>query len=423
MSQPIVSETTPLLQDDNALDDVGASRWLRTKIFDRSCIKTYSEELGILAWYSLPVFGSQLLETSILWASIFSIGHKSTTALSAVSLGALTAYVTAFTLFLGFAAALDTMLPAAWTSPQPQVVGLWCQRMLVLMCFLMIPILTLWFNMEDIFTYFKHEPEVAELASQYLHWLSWGLPGLRSSALNLEGSLIIFLLLQLTPSIPSAGVRYFQSQVWGPEEFQLGFIGAPIATAVSYNLISILSVIYGALFVPRTAWHPLSMRMFSNLRKLFVLGAGGAVSIVTAVRLGNLLGEANAARAKVAMNMSLLMTLMITTTINIAIHTFRQSWAHFFTDDPDVVKTVSVIVVWVGFYQFFDSLTAVLAGILRARGKQDSEGYGWGSLLAFGMVICLRTDWDREVWKATNRLKEPEATRSPTGENIVTTEV
>ncbi|KAG6829808.1 hypothetical protein H0H87_010112, partial [Tephrocybe sp. NHM501043] len=108
--------------------------------------KTFQEEFIKLAEYSLPVFGctnsllvvvelltithsSQLLEFSILTVSILSIGHTSTAALSAVSLGTLTANVTAFTLMQGFSAALDTVLPSAWTSPQPHLVGLWTQRM------------------------------------------------------------------------------------------------------------------------------------------------------------------------------------------------------------------------------------------------------------------------------------------------------
>ena len=60
--------------------------------------------------------------------------------------------------------------------------------------------------------------------------------------------------------------------VLGPEPFRLGFIGAPIATAVSFNLISLMSIIYGVFFVPKTAWHPLSMRCFTSLGVLVQLG-------------------------------------------------------------------------------------------------------------------------------------------------------
>jgi MATE family multidrug resistance protein len=63
--------------------------------------------------------------------------------------------------------------------------------------------------------------------------------------------------------------------VWGPEPIRLGFIGAPIATAASFNLVSLASVIYGVYFAPRTAWHPFSRRIFSKLGLLVHLGFAG----------------------------------------------------------------------------------------------------------------------------------------------------
>ena len=61
--------------------------------------------------------------------SVVSIGHISTTALAAVSLGSMTASVSGYSVIQGLTSALDTVLPSAWTSNQPQLVGLWAQRM------------------------------------------------------------------------------------------------------------------------------------------------------------------------------------------------------------------------------------------------------------------------------------------------------
>lgn len=41
----------------------------------------------------------------------------------------MTASVSGFSILQGFASALDTLLPSAWTSSNPQLVGLWSQRM------------------------------------------------------------------------------------------------------------------------------------------------------------------------------------------------------------------------------------------------------------------------------------------------------
>ena len=110
------------------------------------------DEVRILAKYTLPVFGfvsyrcyfpempvivdspftfcrTHVLEYSLVVASVVSIGHLSTTALAASTLGSMTASVSGFSIVQGFASTLDTMLPSAWTSSQPQLVGLWAQRM------------------------------------------------------------------------------------------------------------------------------------------------------------------------------------------------------------------------------------------------------------------------------------------------------
>ena len=63
--------------------------------------------------------------------------------------------------------------------------------------------------------------------------------------------------------------------MWGPSPIRLGFIGAPIATTISFNLISIMSIFYGIFLVPKTAWYPLSGRMFEGLGVLVHLGLSG----------------------------------------------------------------------------------------------------------------------------------------------------
>ena len=74
-------------------------------------------------------YRTHLLEYSLVIASVISIGHLSTNALAASTLGSMTASVSGFSIIQGFTSTLDTMLPSAWTSPQPQLVGLWSQRM------------------------------------------------------------------------------------------------------------------------------------------------------------------------------------------------------------------------------------------------------------------------------------------------------
>ena len=157
---------------------------------------------------------TQLLEYSLVVVSVVSIGHISTTALAAISLGSMTASVSGYSVILGLTSALDTVLPSAWTSNEPQLVGLWAQRMgrsikspWILSCQLIHyhscrslrvscsksgdqiisptdsrsvsqPMFLIWLNAELILILLNQEPEVAHLAAIYLRWASLGLPGI-----------------------------------------------------------------------------------------------------------------------------------------------------------------------------------------------------------------------------------------------------
>ncbi|KZT39453.1 MATE efflux family protein [Sistotremastrum suecicum HHB10207 ss-3] len=475
------STLVPRIQEDSDSEsDVGKPKW--------------TSEFWILGKYTLPVFGTHLLEYSLVLASVVSIGHLSTVALAASTLGSMTASVTAFSIIQGLASALDTLLPSAWTSQRPELVGLWSLRMAVVMGVTIIPILAIWFNSENILLLLKQEPEVAHLASVYLKWVSIGLPAYAFNNISrryFQSQGLFTLPTRIIIVVSPINVLMNYLLVWGPPAFRLGFIGAPISTAISFNLISILSLFfifrnhYSDKF-PRKAWHPINRRIFQNLGILVRLGLAGvgqtasewwsweliglaasllgpvslatqsvllvsssctyqapfALSVAVSVRIGNLLGEGNAARARLAAYMSLVIALGFAAVASAMFLIFRNSWAHIFNDDPEVVALVAHILPWVALFQVFDGLATCTGGILRARGKQMTGailnlsayyviGVPFGLWLAFkrdlelaglwiglsvslfycaavGCWLCLRTDWDVEVEKVMRRVEEEE---------------
>jgi MATE family multidrug resistance protein len=129
-SPPIAYDSSPAL---NSHDTNASSSDETADFWSLFCL-----ELPLLAKFSLPVFGTHLLEYTLVVASVVSIGHLSTNALAAITLGSMTASVTGFSVIQGFTSALDTMLPSAWTSDQPELVGLWSQRMGVVMAFCLV---------------------------------------------------------------------------------------------------------------------------------------------------------------------------------------------------------------------------------------------------------------------------------------------
>ncbi|KAG6809893.1 hypothetical protein H0H92_014212 [Tricholoma furcatifolium] len=337
----------------------------------------------------------------------------------------------------GLASGLETILPAAFTSPQPQLVGLWTQRMAVVMAIALIPICFIWNHAEHIFLALKQDPEVSRLAASYLRVMSVALP---ASAWNIisrryfQSQRLFAVQTKIIAFVAPINILGNFALVWGPEPIRLGFIGAPIATMISFYLIAIASYIYGRYYIPRTAWHPLSMKMFSNLGILVRLGISGVAQVTSSwwawefsalatsymgptslacqsilmststimfqlhfsnanaatIRIGNLLGEKNAERAHAASRAGLVIAII------------SASITRLFNDDPNVVELVSTVIPFIAFYQFVDGQQAMASGFLRVRGKQlsflqlNKEG------LLFKHKLTIMTGLPLGFWLAFN---------------------
>ncbi|GLB43702.1 putative multidrug oligosaccharidyl-lipid polysaccharide flippase [Lyophyllum shimeji] len=508
---PVASESSPLLEPtDRPCSD--SEELSKPTIF--------RQEMRTIATYALPVFLSQLLEFSLVIVEVVSVGHISTASLAGVSLGSMTASVTGLSVLQGITSALDTLLPSAFTSTQPQLVGLWAQRMWLVVCFALLPILATWLNAERILLVLRQEPEIARLAALYLRWFSFGLPAFAFNCISrryFQSQGLFAVQNHIIMIVAPINVLLNYLLVWGPKSTRLGFIGAPIASSLSFTFISILSIIYGRYLAPKTAWHPISSKMFSNLGLLLRLGLGGigqtasewwawelvalaasflgplnlasqsilltssattfqatyALSNATSIRVGNLLGEKNARRAGVAATASIAFALINSSIISTIYLVFRNTWAHMFTSDPDVVTLVASVIPLIALFQVMDGNAAVTAGgILRARGEQfigallnisayyvvgrfasrangyqaqlltflrRSTGLPLGVWLAFrwdmglhglwtglavaltycaviGSTLCYRTDWEREVAKVVERVEAEERLRKATDE-------
>lgn len=190
----------------------------------------------------------------------------------------MTASVTGYSILIGFVSTLDTVLPSTWTSSEPQFVGLWCQRMAVVAAATLIPIGVIWLNAEPILLLVRQEAEIARLAGIYLRWALLGLPGYAFNQIarryyQSQGLFVVPTRILIIVAPTNALLNYLL--VWGPEFMRFGFIGAPIAAAISVNFGSLLYILYGIFRAPHTAWYPFSRRAFTSLGVLVQLGVAG----------------------------------------------------------------------------------------------------------------------------------------------------
>ncbi|KAF8079284.1 mate-domain-containing protein [Lyophyllum atratum] len=479
---PSASESTPLLAPTQEVNPDSKEEESRITIF--------WQEMRTIPKYALPVFASQLLEFSLIVVEVVSVGHISTASLAAASLGSMTASVTGLGMLQGLTSALDTLLPSAFTSPQPELVGLWTQRMTVVVAFALLPIFAIWFEAERILLTLKQDPEIARLAALYLRWFSIGLPAFAFNCVSrryFQSQGLFSLQNQIILIVAPINVLLNYILVWGPPSTRLGFIGAPIATSISFTLTSILSIVYGVYFAPRIAWHPISSKMFTNLGPLARLGLSGIGQMASEWWAWELIALAASFLGPLTLaSQSILITSSATTfpihILPVKCHdysrressgrkeraksgcgskrvdyifvevkivstiylVFRNSWAHMFTNDPGeyyprLQGSISN-----------DGNASITGGILRARGEQFIGallnisayyiiGLPLGIWLAFrwgmglhglwtglavaltycaviGTTLCYRTDWDLEVAKVVERLKEEERLRKAVDE-------
>ncbi|WFD29100.1 hypothetical protein MSPP1_000105 [Malassezia sp. CBS 17886] len=375
------------------------------------------QELRLIGHYTVPIWLTHLLELSLSVVSVFSLGHLGTVELAAASLAGMTANVTGFSVLSGLIAALDTLLPAAYTR-NPHTMGLWTQRVGVIVVLTIPVILFLWLNAEKGLLLFGQEPEIAKLAGQFLAVLALGLPGhavfeLCRRFLQAQGLMHAATVVLLVVSPLNALANYLL--VWGPERIRLGFLGAPLASAASMWVMAGLCFLQ-CMMVSRGTWDGWSRKALdlAALKTCAWLGFAGLLSLasewwaweivglVTAalgttalaaqsvllitssityqlpygasvaasVRVGNLLGARHPNGAKMASSASLILSYAVGVLNSSVVFLARKHWGFLFSSDPVVVSMVADVLPILALFQCADCVVGIAGGILRGCGRQ-----------------------------------------------------
>ena len=209
-----------------------------------------------------------MLQYSLTVASIFTVGRLGTIELGAVSLASMTANITGYAIYQGLATSLDTLCSQAYGSGKKHLVGLQLQRMVWFLWCLTIPIGIFWLSAEKVLEFMIPEKRSAELAGLYLRVLLIGAPGYACfeagkrfvQAQGLFSATTYVLLI-------GAPLNAFMNWlfVW---HFGWGFIGAPIAVAITDNLLPLLLFLYVYFVDGHQCWNGLTKKAFHNWGEL-----------------------------------------------------------------------------------------------------------------------------------------------------------
>ncbi|KAH7355080.1 MATE transporter [Rhexocercosporidium sp. MPI-PUGE-AT-0058] len=389
---------------------------------------TWQREAKTLWKYSSPLVVTFVLQYSLPVASIFTVGHLGKVELGAVSLASMTANISGYAIYQGLATSLDTLCAQAYGSGKKHLVGLQLQRMVYFLWMLTIPIGILWLFAEKILEKMVPEKESAEFAGLYLRILLFGAPGFAcfesgKRFVQAQGlfSATTYVLLVAAPL--NAFMNWLF--VW---HFDWGFVGAPIAVAVTDNLLPILLFLYVRFVDGRQCWNGFTWKAFHNWGPMIKLALPGllmveaeflafeiltlaasyfgtthlaaqsvlstitamtfqipfSTSIAASTRIANLIGATLSDAAKTSAKVVMITATLVGLFNVILLSALRNLIPQLFTNDQDVSDLVARVMPLCAAFQLFDALAANCNGLLRGLGRQEVGG--WINLFCYYVI-------------------------------------
>ena len=389
---------------------------------------TPQHEAKLIAQYSWPIILAALLQYSIPVASVFTVGHLGKIELGAVSLGSMTANITAYAVYQGLATSLDTLCAQAYGSGHKQLVGLYCQKMVCLLWGVTIPIGIVWLFSHQILGAIIPEQKTVELAALYLKVLLIGAPGwaaFESGKRFVQAQGIfratLYVLLVLAPVNALLHWLFVWKLAWG-------FVGAPFAVAITNDLLPVGLALYVRFIDGSSCWSRPSYDIFHDWKPMIKLALPGflmieaewlALEILTlsasyldsthlaaqsvlmtmatlgtqtpmnlgiaaSTRVANLIGAGSSSAARLSAKVAFFIATLQGVLSIIVFVSLRNYIPFLFTADDEVAYLITETLPLIACFEMAEALSNICNGLLRGIGRQEVGGYV--ALLFFYLV-------------------------------------
>jgi MATE family multidrug resistance protein len=240
---------------------------------------TWQREAKTIAVYSRSLIVTFLLQYSLNVTSIFAVGRLGTLELGAVSLATMTANITCYAPIQGLATSLDTLCAQAFGSGHKQLVGLQLQRMTYFLLLLLLPVAVVWLNAEPLLA--RMIPaDSAALAASYLRIVLLGTPAYAAFEggkrfVQAQGLFhaTTYVLLIAAPTNMLLNWLF----VW---KFGFGYVGAPMAVAITQNMLPVLLFLYVWKVDGSQAWGGFKRAALKNWGPMIRLALPGMIMVV-----------------------------------------------------------------------------------------------------------------------------------------------
>ncbi|KAJ2703181.1 ethionine resistance protein [Coemansia sp. IMI 209128] len=375
------------------------------------------QEVALIVGSSVPLSLSSLLQSSFHFINILSLGHLGANELAAAALANMTLFMVVNAPGVGLASALTTFCATAFTaSPDKTLVGFHLQCGLIAVTvhfFMVLPILL---RIESILLALNQDALIASLCAKFVHaQLAGSLPWIYFECvkrfLQAQGHMkaSTYVLLAVLP------IHLLNTYllVWSPA-LGVGFLGAAFANVITFMAMLAGIIVYMLRTEARETWGgwtrhsmaampqyyhlaiPSTIMIFSDWAAWELMAitasylgnvtlAGQSIVINTCSlayqvprgligavsnRVGNLLGQSRARRANISANVGLLLGGLVGLLCLVFFVGTAAWWGKLYSNDPDVVAAVALIMPISGLFQFADSISGISGGILRSLGRQ-----------------------------------------------------
>lgn len=392
--------------------------------------KLEAKQLLLLA---LPIMGAQIAQTSMGFVDTVMAGNVSPQDLAAVAVG-FSLWVPLMLFISGILLAITPLTARYHGANQSRHIAPLIQQSLLLAAGL--GILGWWLLRQStlIFPLMHVEPEVAAIATGYLHGISWGFPaaafyqvfrsfneglgntrvafgiGIAALLINIPANYVfIYGKLGLEPmgaigcgwatalvswfmAIATAlysfyhprfkkyGLRHFKaaSQRYWVKVLQLG-VPMGLSIFVEVTLFCIIALLIARLGATTLAAHQVALN-FTSLVFMLPLSLSMAITI----RVGHLLGARKPHDAQFSSMVGISLGLIIAVICASLIYSFNIWIARLYTPDPQVQALASSLLILAALYQFSDAIQVGAAGALR--GYKDTLVPLFLTLIAFWLI-------------------------------------
>lgn len=378
---------------------------------------TLLNEIKIISYSSLPLAITFFLQYSLGVVSIFTVSRIGKLELAAVSLATMTFNITS-SIFTGMSTCLETLCSQAYGGKNFKLVGIYYQRCFILISIFNIPLVLLWWFSGYFLKFIVTDPKLAILAQSYLRVMSFSTPAfiffetskrfLQAQNIFIAGQYVLFIVAPINIIL-----NYLL--VWN-KFIGIGFLGAPLATTISYWIGALLLLSYIIFINGYQCWYGFNLKLcFQNWSSILPLALNGtamllsefiafeiltlssatfgtstlaaqsiastlatlcfqipfSTSVASATRIANLLGADLKLNAIISTKASYLLSLILSLFNFILIFSTKSLITKLFTNDLKVIKLAILILTILSINQLYDCPNIIGAGILRAQGRQS----------------------------------------------------